>query len=180
MFMETNLRVASIFATRWATHESRDFSQTRFEEFNSILLKELPGYYAVGLIPPDLKAGWLVSRDASISQFVLPDEYHALLEQARRSNRAVLSPPFEFQKNAAAVYAVLPLRRGNELLGYLVVNLSAEDLINDCFHLGIRSSGGNRIPCRTAWGPAGSAQKLLGNVEDTRNVERSRAHVEPQ
>lgn len=139
VFMKSQLSVASIFATRWATHETRDFSRTRFQEFNSVLLQELPGYHAVGLIPPDLGEGWLVSRKASVAEFIIEREYYPILEEARRSGRVSMSAPFESGNGATNVYAVLPLSRGNEYLGYLVVEFNTEALINDCFQEQIRS-----------------------------------------
>ena len=35
IFLELHLSVLKIFAKRWATHETRDFSKQRFEEFVS-------------------------------------------------------------------------------------------------------------------------------------------------
>ena len=139
VFMESHLRVASIFAKRWSTHETRDFSQKRFEEFSSVLLQELPGYFAVGIISPDLKSSWVVPADVPIAEVVLDPENLPMLEKAKRLDQIVLSEPFESVQGVTAVYAVLPLFRMEEFLGFLVADFNSEELINDCFHERIRS-----------------------------------------
>lgn len=139
VFMESNLSVASIFATRWSGHETRDFSRKRFEEFSTVVLNHLPGYYAIGLIPPDLSEAWVVPRDVPILPVVLDPSRLDILEEARLTDDAVLSFPFESTQGATTVYALLPLRRGQEFLGYLVIDFNADALINDCFHTRIRS-----------------------------------------
>jgi signal transduction histidine kinase len=137
--MESHLRVASIFAQRWSTHESRDFSKQRFEKFASVLIEELPGFHAVELIPPDSQSGWAVPNGAKGSEALDQPERQRVLKEAVRSGQAVLSAPFESDPIGTAVYAVLTLRRGDEFLGYLVVDFLAETLINDCFQSRIRS-----------------------------------------
>lgn len=139
VFMESHLRVASIFARRWSTHETRDFSKKRFEEFSSVLLEELPGYFAVGMMSPDLKQVWVVPGDVPIATVVMHPNNIPVLEEAKRFGRAVLSEPFESVQGATTVFAVLPLYRADEFLGYLIVDFNADELINDCFHERIRS-----------------------------------------
>jgi len=139
VFMESHLRVASIFAKRWSTHETRDFSKKRFEEFSSVLLQELPGYFAVGLISPDRTQAWVVPPDVPIDRVVLAPANIPVLDEAKRSDRAVLSAPFQSVQGATTVFAVLSLHRAEEFLGYLVIDFNAAELINDCFHERIRS-----------------------------------------
>jgi two-component system sensor histidine kinase UhpB len=139
VFMESHLRVASIFARRWSTHETRDFSRRRFEEFASVLMGELPGYYAVGLVPPDKSPGWVIPPEVPLFQVVLDPERVEVLEAARRNGRAVLSEPFESAQGATTVYAALPLQRGKEFLGTLIVDFRTRALVEDCFHERIRS-----------------------------------------
>lgn len=139
VFVASHLRVASIFARRWSTHESRDFSEKRFEEFASVLVEELPGYYAIGLIPPDLGQGWTVPGGVPIPEIVLDPGRRQVLEESRKIGDAVLSEPFESVQGATTVYAVLPLLRESEFLGYLVVDFRTRALIDDCFHERIRS-----------------------------------------
>lgn len=139
VFMESHLRVASIFARRWSTHETRDFSRRRFEEFASVLMEELPGYYAVGLVPPDHSPGWVIPPEVPLFQVVLDPQRIRVLDQARRTRNAVLSEPFESTQGATTVYAALPLRRGREFLGSLIVDFRTRALIEDCFHERIRS-----------------------------------------
>jgi signal transduction histidine kinase len=139
VFMESHLRVASIFARRWSTHETRDFSRRRFEEFASVLMEELPGYYAVGLVPPDQSPGWVVPPEVPLFQVVLDPARVGVLDEARRTGNAALSEPFESFQGATTVYAALPLQRGQEFLGTLVVDFRTKTLIEDCFHERIRS-----------------------------------------
>ncbi|MFH1755993.1 MAG: histidine kinase, partial [Candidatus Latescibacterota bacterium] len=129
-----------IFARRWSTHEARDFSKKRFDEFSSIMVQELPGYYAMGLINPDLTETWVVPANVPIADVVLDPKNLPLLQQAKRSRQAVLSEPFESVQGATTVCAVLPLYQMEEFLGYLVVDFNADELINDCFHERIRSN----------------------------------------
>jgi len=139
LFMESHLRVAAIFARRWSTHETRDFSRRRFEEFGSVLLEELPGYYAVGLIPPDRRPGWVIPPEVPLFQVALDPARIPLLDRAGRTGDAVFSEPFESTQGATTVYAALPLLRGKEFLGYLIVDFRTSALIEDCFHERIRS-----------------------------------------
>lgn len=139
VFMESHLRVAAIFARRWSTHETRDFSRRRFEEFASVLLEELPGYYAVGLVPPDRSPGWVVPPEVPLFQVVLDPARIPVLDQSGRTGDAVFSEPFKSVQGATTVYAALPLVRGREFLGYLVVDFRTSALIEDCFHERIRS-----------------------------------------
>ncbi len=145
VFVESHLRMASIFARRWSTHESRDFSRQRFDEFASVLIQELPGYYAVGLIPPDLGSIWTVPHVSEIAETALNESRVAILKEVRQNRQIVLSAPFKSESGETAFYAVLPLVRSEVLLGYLVVDFHTETLINDCFHTRIRSEFHFRI-----------------------------------
>lgn len=136
--MESHLRVASIFARRWSTHETRDFSRRRFEEFASVLMKEMPAYYAVGLIPPDRSHGWIVPPDVPLYAVALDPKRAAVLDETRQFNQAVFSEPFDSAQGATTVYAALALMRGSEFLGTLLVDFRTKALIEDCFHERIR------------------------------------------
>lgn len=139
VFVESHLRVASIFAQRWSMHEGRDFSRTRFEEFASVLVRELPGYHGVGLVDPELGSVWAMPGDAWTGVGNLAPELEGLLELSWRLKKAVLSTPFEPEPGDMGFFAVLPLLRGQESLGFLVVEFQADNLIDDCFHKRIRS-----------------------------------------
>lgn len=137
--MESHLREALIFARRWSTHESRDFSRQRFEKFASVLIQELPGFHAMELVPPDLGPGWVVASGDRIQKAFDKAEHRQVLHEASNLGKAILSAPLETRPGATSVFAALPLQRGNEFLGYLVVDFLAKTLINDCFHTRIRS-----------------------------------------
>ncbi len=139
VFVESHLRVASIFARRWSTHETRDFSRQRFDEFANVLVRELPGYYAVGLVPPDLDSVWTVPQTSEIAETALDESRIAILNKVRQTKQVILSAPFKSKSGETAFYAVLPLIRNEVVLGYLIIDFHTETLISDCFHERIRS-----------------------------------------
>jgi len=136
--LESRLRVATIFARRWSTHETRDFSRQRFDEFASLLVRELPEYHTIRLLPPDPAApDWVVPLGVA-SAWNGRGPQRALLAQARRLG-LVLSEAVKDAGGKPSFFAVLPLERAKELLGFLVVEFSAISLINELFHARIRS-----------------------------------------
>jgi len=139
VFVESHLRVASIFAERWSTHERGDFSEKRFREFASVVVREQPGYHGIGLIQPDQGPALAVPGDSWMAKRLLDPMKLGIAEAAMPAGEAVLSAPFEAEPGIVGFCALLPLRRGDESLGYLVVEFEAVNLINDCFHERIRS-----------------------------------------
>lgn len=139
VYVESHLRVAAVFARRWATHELRDFSKRRFDEFADVLIQELPGYSAVGLLAPDLSYSWVVPDGSDVMAMAQEPEFNWVLKTARRQGRAVLSPLYENDTKKRSFYAALPLLREGRFLGYLIVNFDGYALINDCFHTRIES-----------------------------------------
>ncbi len=138
VFIESRLRVASLFARRWSTHESRDFSKQRFEGFASVIIREFPGFHAIELLSPESASAWSVPRGIPIQKYINGHEHRRMQEEALRSSRAVLSAPLE-SAAGTSLYAMAALKRGDEFLGFLLVDFLAETLINDCFHTRIRS-----------------------------------------
>ena len=139
VFIQSHLRVAAIFARRWATHENRDFSKKRFDEFISVILSELPGYHSVAIVPADLGPGWKVDNKGRFSDKVIYPDRQEILKNALTKKDLVLSPPLKTEKNEVIFYAVLPLTRDDEFLGFLMVDFQASTLINDCFQSRIQS-----------------------------------------
>lgn len=139
VFVESHLRVASIFAHRWSTHETRDFSRKRFDEFVGVLVGKLPGFHAVALVPPDLGPAWVVPAGSGMENALRTAENRRLLKESFQKRVALLSLPFELSPGVISFVAVLPLMRQEELLGYLAVQFKAATLLNDCFHTRIRS-----------------------------------------
>ncbi|NIO56726.1 MAG: hypothetical protein GTN72_11290 [Candidatus Latescibacteria bacterium] len=129
VFMESHLRVANIFARRWSTHESRDFSRQRFERFALVLIEELPGFHAVRLIQTSQDHGWVIPRSIQIPKSLLDPEHRQALEEALQNGLIVLSAPFEADPGNASIYVALPLQREEEFLGYLVVDFLLETLV---------------------------------------------------
>ena len=83
VYVTSRLKVAAVFAKRWATHSGRDFSRQRFEEFAAVLVDELPGYHAVGLLPPGGGEGWVVpAGHALLPPHLLPAASAAALRLA--------------------------------------------------------------------------------------------------
>jgi len=139
VFMQSHLRVAAIFSRRWATHENRDFSRKRFDEFISVILSELPGYHSVAIVPRNLGPGWKVDNKGRFSNEVSFPERHEILRSVLEKKKLVLSAPLKTGNGEAIFYAVLPLIRDDEFLGFLIVDFLASTLINDCFQSRIRS-----------------------------------------
>jgi signal transduction histidine kinase len=139
VFVDSNLRIASIFAQRWSTHETRDFSKQRFEDFASVLLEKVRAYHGVGLVGPEEGTIWAVPAGAWLLKRPMEPELKRLIAESARPGDAVLSGPFEPSPRATGFGAMIPLARGDEPLGELVVEFQAENLINDCFHTRIRS-----------------------------------------
>lgn len=137
--MELHLRVATIFAKRWSTHETRDFSQRRFEDFSSLLLNELPGYYGLGLISPDRSTSWVIPKGLVLDNNFLGPKWSQVIDEAQTSSAVHISAPFHPTADTARIFAVLPLFRGSEFLGYLIPIFNLNKLIDGCFHSRIRS-----------------------------------------
>lgn len=138
IFVDSRLRVAEIFARRWATHEERDFSRDRFEEFGSVILEAIPGYRALALVSPDRSETWVIPGGVELAGSRAAGEYDRVLDEAGRTGETVLSPPIEAGAEGHLFFAALPLHRGGEPLGSLVVLFQADALIDDCFHHRIR------------------------------------------
>lgn len=138
VFVESHLRVAALFAKRWATHEARDFSQRRFEEFGSVLLEELPGFHGLSLLSPG-GGQWTVPVGIDHTRDIERFSSEQLFGQVRADGEVRLSHPVRLDSGQASFYAVLPLQRGGEALGLLLIQFQASTLIDDCFHEKIRS-----------------------------------------
>ncbi len=138
LYVDSRLSVAEIFARRWATHETRDFSQERFEEFGSVVVETLPGYWGMGLVSPDGSSSWSVTPNGDLLTAAVTDEISAVFEEVRHGDETVLTPPIKQRGRPTALFAALPLRRDEEFLGYLGVQFQVETLINDCFDERIR------------------------------------------
>lgn len=139
-FVDSRLTVAEIFARRWATHETRDFSRQRFIDFGTVILDAMPGYRAMSMIPVGGTESWTVPTGAVVSESRVGRDLARVIADAERRNETVLSPPVADRDDRNVVFfAALPLRRDDEMLGVLVVELDAATLIDACFHHRIRS-----------------------------------------
>lgn len=139
VFVESHLRVASLFARRWSTHESRDFSRERFEDFASVLMEEFPAYHGINLVGPGGSPVWSVPADAWVAKERTGAAFADLLKGPLPEGEAALSIPLEPEPGRVGFAAALPLVRDGENLGRLLVEFQADNLINDCFHTKIRS-----------------------------------------
>jgi PAS domain S-box-containing protein len=138
VFVDSRLNVAEIFARRWSTHETRDYSRQRFEEFGSVILNAVRGYQAIALILPDRRETWVIPHGVGLAENQ-PEQVPAeLLDEAAETGRTVISPPIMSNGDEKIFLAVLPLRRDGEDLGSLVAFFNANTLIDDCFHHRIR------------------------------------------
>jgi PAS domain S-box-containing protein len=139
LFVEFRLSAATLFAKRWATHEKQDYSRSRFEQFAQVFIAELPGVKAVQLVPPDLGAGWRVSRSDRKDSPPPSGASRALLEASRRRQGAILSGPQTGAGGKVNHLAAVCLRRGSAQLGYFLMELDTGAMIDACFHRRIRS-----------------------------------------
>ncbi len=139
VFVESHLKAASIFARRWSTHESSDFSRQRFEEFASVLINELPGYHAIALISANYGPVWAIPNETDLADQDLYQRHPRIMEEVRKTGQPMLMAPSKSALGETVLFAVLPLMRGDRFLGYLVVDFHTETLIADCFHTRIQS-----------------------------------------
>ena len=138
VFVESHLKMASVFAKRWATHETQDFSQKRFEKFGTVMIAELPGYYAISLLSPD-NGHWTVPASVDHAEIIKNFQRERLFEETRAAASVLLSGPVRDTAGHVSFFATLPLRRGHDDLGFLMIQFQAKTLIDDCFHEKIRS-----------------------------------------
>jgi two-component system sensor histidine kinase NreB len=136
--LESRLSVASIFAHRWSLHESRDFTRRRFEEFASVLLEELPAYHTIRMLRPNPADEWVVPGEAGSHWSYVVPKREKLLAATREGGKLTLLP-HQCNETQSCLFAVLPLKRGNEFLGHLVVEFRSQKLIGDVFHDRVRS-----------------------------------------
>jgi PAS domain S-box-containing protein len=160
LFFDFRMAAMRLFARRWSTHEARDFSRTRFEEFARLMLAEFPGYHSVRLVPPDLSPGWLVRHGArrdgeSVSPQRRPRREDpnpltpaltALVVGARTRKQLQLSSPLPAEEAAHLhVSAALPLLRDAAFLGVLLVEIDVAKLIDACFRRRMRAEFGFEV-----------------------------------
>jgi PAS domain S-box-containing protein len=139
LFVDSRLSFETLFAHRWATHETQDFSEIRFREFASLLIEELPGYHAVAMVGTDLQDPWVVPSSNDSLPYFLQQGGRGLVEEAAVADEPVLSAPSRDEGREVGFFAVVPLIRDADLLGFLLVEFSAHGLIDECFHQRIRS-----------------------------------------
>ncbi len=137
--LDSRLRVASIFAKRWATHGLRDYSRRRFDEFADVLLTEFPEYHSLSLVSSDGQTEW-VARGASKSACRgVECARRELLEESKLKRQMLLSGPQKCGTSEACFFAVALLLRDDEFLGHLVVEFRADSMIGEVFHERIQS-----------------------------------------
>ena len=139
VFVASHLRVAAIFAERWATHETADFSKKRFEEFAAVVLSKLPGYAAIGLTDPETDTLWSVPMRRDIEIILKSDAWQETLRALSTHPSGALSAPFRAASQQTGFVAALQLIRRDVPLGHLIVLFQSETLVKDCFHSRIRS-----------------------------------------
>ncbi len=144
VFLESRLTILRIFAQRWASHEGRDYSRRRFEEFASLIVEEVPGYAGIGLVAADQHQVWLVPGNHRALLAELGPTHHDLMKQAS-AGRAVLSAPITTTAGRRSLLTVQPLHRDRQLLGYWIVELDIGRLMENLFHERIRSEFNFRI-----------------------------------
>jgi PAS domain S-box-containing protein len=139
IFVESHLKIAEIFASRWMSHETRDFSKMRFEEFAGVLIEQVEGYHLVILMHHDGGRPWVVPHEMDIPGVLEHPRYDPVLQEATRTGETTLSAPLKTRDGALAFFAALPISRDGEPLGHILVAFLTTVLIENCFHERIRS-----------------------------------------
>jgi signal transduction histidine kinase len=139
VFVESHLRTVAIFGRRWSSYQTRDNTRKRFDEFASVIVDEVAGYSAIGLVSPDRSLVWTVPQDAPLGEAIIDPVNSGLFESAKCRSGAWLSPPFDKADVMSGFYAALPVTRDGDCLGYLVVEFQTKTLIDDCFESQLRS-----------------------------------------
>ena len=148
VFVESHLRVATIFAERWATHENADFSKKRFEEFASVIIDRLPGYAAIALVSSDTSVMWAVPAGKDVSRLTRSVHWKEGVSMLRTKVDVYLSAPLDLTDDHIGFFALLPLLREGESLGHLLILFHSKTLVTDCFHSRIKSEFHFRIQDR--------------------------------
>jgi PAS domain S-box-containing protein len=170
--LDSRLRVASVFAERWSTHETRDFSRTRFEEFAEVLLDQFPAFHTIRVLQTEGGVEWIVPRGAGSRWSELTETRNRLLRESRNKNEVILAP-HRYRATEADLFAVLPLVRGEEFLGHLVVEFRSQELIGEVFPDQVRSEfdiqveDGDTVLFRFSEIPAATLDKALISASNT-------------
>ncbi|MFH1811766.1 MAG: PAS domain S-box protein [Pseudomonadota bacterium] len=174
-FLELHLRVVELFARRWSTHEDRDFSQRRFEEFAAVMLEEFQGFQTWTLLVDQTDTGgaWVVDRGGASLDVVDTPELNEASQRSRREGQVVLSAPLG-GPDGVSLYAVAPLIRDGECLGALAARIRARSLLEEGLHDRLRSEfsvavwDGERAVYgdRLGAGHAASGRSFAVNVAD--------------
>lgn len=139
VFIESRLKVAAILARRWECNKTRDYSRRRFEAFATLLTSEIPGYFRLRLLPPEMTPGWVFPTAGLPAAGELSDKQRGVMAEARQLGKVVLSSPFTLQPGGTGFLAVLPLQRQDVFLGFFINEFLVDDLVDDCFQQRIRS-----------------------------------------
>ncbi len=139
VYMRSHLLVAAVFAKRWATHETQNFSQRRFNEFASVLVRQLSGYHGAQLVTADGQPSWAVPDHCAPMAAFLAGPGRIMFDPEQCEHSVRLSNPIELAGGKLSIFAVLTLRRGEVFLGWLVIHLRLQPLFEELFHHRIRS-----------------------------------------
>ena len=138
VFVESHLKMATVFARRWSSHEARDFSRTRFEEFATVVLDEWPGFFALTLVSPQHDL-WTMPPGVNHVDDVARLREQRFFSPPGNDVTARLSAPFTSPCDQVTFFAALPLRRDEADLGWLLLQFRAESLVDESFHERMRS-----------------------------------------
>jgi signal transduction histidine kinase len=130
-FAASHLRTATIFARRWVTDPDRDFSPERFHSFAAVLLDQLPGYRALGLLDGAGQSGWVEPTGTLASDLALrPEELESQTPPVAEAG-VLLSSPRGPEHHRPGFHAVFPLPSNDERQEILVLDLDASAMIAD-------------------------------------------------
>jgi PAS domain S-box-containing protein len=137
ILVESRLQIATIFARHWPT---QSFSYQQFAESASVLIKEVPGFFALHLVHSAELADWAVPANAPSAWPTLGKQRLSLLERARRRGEIVLSDPIIGRDKNTTIFAVLTLPSSPGISPYsLVVEFRTQALLGAGFGPHLRS-----------------------------------------
>lgn len=126
--LQARFELAKTIAWRWATHERQDYSPGRFEQLAAAMLREVAELRSVTLVPADGSEAWVVPAARESARRFVEREAGPLLERAHDADDVSASAPRDLGAGERGFFAAIALRREQERLGTMVIELSVQPL----------------------------------------------------
>ncbi len=133
-----HLKMASFFATRWASHEHHDYSRERFTVFSRILIEEVHGCQRVDLLDADGTPRWSQSL-APGKTFEITHSDSAALDAAMKTPTLVILRTRRLDSSGWEFISVHPLKHLDAPIGFILVHFDVGTIVDECLQKKIRS-----------------------------------------